>query len=88
MTRRINLSMGEVWRCYYTLEVQIDGKNVSCKKERIFYGEREKHLKIFAEKDLIPVEVSDDQLVELDTFNIFSWQKEYIDFSMGTDGIW
>ncbi len=88
MTRQINLSIGSVWRNYYTLEVFIDGSNVFCKIARIFYGNKDEQLKNFAEKKLTPVKVSEEWLAELDTFDIFSWRKEYADFPDGPDGIW
>lgn len=86
--RRINFSVGSMWGGFYTFEILIDGSGVSCKDARISYCNKEEQLKNFFAQELRRVEVSQDWLAELDALDIFSWQKEYVDFPQGTDGIW
>ena len=86
MSRKINLSIGTVWRGRYVFEVVIDGSTVHCKAAKIYYSKEE--WQVFNEAEGMLVEVSEEWLKELDALEIFSWEKEYDDVSKGTDGIW
>ena len=87
MSRKINFTISDIFRSSYNFEILIDGSTARC-KAGIFFPHHKDKVEIFSKTEGSFVEVSDAQLAELDALEIFSWEKEYVDFSKGTDGIW
>ena len=87
MSRKIDFSLITEWHLSYNFEILIDGSTARCKAARFFQHEKDK-VELFKKAEGSLVEVSKAWLAELDALEIFSWGKEYVDFSKGTDGIW
>ncbi len=87
MSRKINFSLITEWHPCYNFEIFIDGSTVRCKAAR-FFSSDQKAWRHFDKVEGVLVDVSEAWLAELDALEIFSWNKEYVDVSKGTGGIW